>query len=114
MKTYKYFVSLFLLQGLLFSLTCNVSGFVFDLKTKIPLTDANISLRGYGLGTVSKEDGSFNLYIKKVAFKDAELSIKVIGYEEKIVSVVLLDDRVDLGKIFLTSKSIQLESVHIH
>ncbi|OUW63002.1 MAG: hypothetical protein CBD58_00805 [bacterium TMED198] len=114
MKAYKHFVTLLVLQGALFSLTYNISGVVLDSKTKNPITDANISLNYYDVGTVSNQDGNFNLIINKVTFKNVELSIKVIGYEKKNISINLSDNIVVLGDIFLTAKNIELESVKIH
>ena len=50
----------------------------------------------------TKIDGSF------------ELNIKIIGYQELAIPLFLSKNKIDLGDIYMTTKSLKLKSVHIH
>ena len=91
-----------------------ISGMVLDSKTKIPINNVNIYINNPPIGTMTNEKGYFNLSLNKQLKKNIDLNIKIIGYEELIIPLDLSNGKIDLGKIFLATQSIKLESIHIH
>tara|TARA_Y100001970_G_scaffold288435_1_gene415722 strand:+ start:129 stop:2414 length:2286 start_codon:yes stop_codon:yes gene_type:complete len=102
------------LNSFLFSITSNISGILFNYETNEPINNANIYIEKYEIGTTSNQNGYFFLTVDNVQDKSITLNIKIIGYKEKIILVELLDEEIDLGKIFINRKPIELETLHIH
>ena len=104
-----------ILQGFLFSLPYNIYGSILDLNTQESIENANIYIENQEIiGTITDKEGYFNLSLNNVLDNQVNVNIKVIGYEEKVILVELLNSKIDLGTIYLINKSIELESVHIH
>ena len=101
--------------GSLFAQTYSISGYVLDSKTNEPIKNVNIYVIDANIGTITNTDGYFLLTIKEYDIeKNLELNIKMIGYEHKSFHLDLLNNKIELGKIYLKIKSLELESVHIH
>ena len=66
-----------------------------------------------GTGEISKAV-ILGLLKSKIKYSKIMLNIQVIGYEQKLVEVSLANEKNNLGKLFLKTKSIELTSVHIH
>ena len=107
-----------------FSLLCkeiNISGKIQDFNSLEPISDANIFLKNKAIGTTSDDEGYFLLLLKDFQEKKINLQIKVIGYEDKVVLVDLLQLKptcktcnvINLETIFINKKDLQLNPVNI-
>ena len=101
-------------QSYLFPFSNNVFGTLLDSKTKNPISNANIFIDNNEVGAASDNDGYFYLSFLNNIDSSINLNIQVIGYEKKTIVVELVTDRIDLGKIYLKSISIDLETVKVH
>ena len=63
------------------SCTFKIIGKVVDQTSKLPLAYANVLLQGTTIGTVTDEDGSFELL--NLCEKEYDLEISFIGYKSK-------------------------------
>ena len=72
-----------------------VSGVIIDKKTKEPLPYVNIGIVNQETGTVSDENGIFNLAIKE-SFKQDTIRVSMIGYKSKILFVRDLKPKLQL------------------
>lgn len=87
-----------------------VRGKVFDKATKEPLSFANISLLGKSVGTVSNEEGEFNLKIFQKNISDT-LVISFIGYKNTYIPINQLS--VLMNRIYLEEDQYQIQEVVI-
>ncbi len=60
----------------------SITGYVKDAKTKEPISFANISIKGTGLGTISNSNGYFRLVIPK-NYQNKKIAISFIGYKNE-------------------------------
>tara|TARA_B100000686_G_scaffold264770_1_gene278894 strand:- start:1224 stop:3515 length:2292 start_codon:yes stop_codon:yes gene_type:complete len=111
---FKYLIVIIILQGILFSESYNIVGTILDLDTKEPISDGTVFLKKYEQGTNTNKDGYFQLIINGKLEETTNLSIKMLGYEEKLILVVFNDSKIDLGKIYLKSKPIEVKAAEIH
>ncbi len=102
MRTY-LFVLIFLLPALAFSQQ-SVHGLVLDSKTGVPLPFASVSIKGMAMGTITNEDGQFQL--SKVDFGDT-LQFSYLGYEKR--EFIYGSGLTDL-KIKLNPKTLELRT----
>jgi len=90
--TYCFFLSLMLLSFMLRaqSLTQTVRGRVTDQDSRIPLPGVNVVIVGSGIfqGSSTNEQGEFR--IENVAVGRVTLKISYIGYEDKLLSNLLI------------------------
>ena len=109
--------------GFSLSQTYNIAGKVLDSETKQPLNNVNIFIEQDNIGTTTDKQGDFVLLINNQSIAEIELNIQIIGYEEKILSLTLYKNKtnvcatcntIDIGQIFLKSKLLELESIHVH
>ena len=56
----------------------------------------------------------YNLSDVPMPYMSREDAYQKRGYDDKQISIKSMSTRIDLGKIFLKTKSIELTSVHIH
>ncbi|PLX16243.1 MAG: hypothetical protein C0597_08130, partial [Marinilabiliales bacterium] len=63
-----------------------IKGSIFDQMTKDPLAYANVALYGKSIGSITNEQGQFNLNIKEENFSDT-LVISYIGYRNTYIPV---------------------------
>ena len=114
----KYFKSLMLaitFYGVSFAQTYNVFGVILDLETKIPLSDVNVFIKDINNGTMTNENGYFELIVEDSTLKNQILlNVEIIGYENKTISVVISKKSINIGKVFLKNKPIELEPLEIH
>lgn len=90
--------------------TFQIYGSVYDRRTKEPLAFANIALLGKSIGSVSNEQGMFNLKIKDANFKDT-LVISYIGYKNTYVPVNQLS--LYNNNIYLEENLVKIQEVII-
>ena len=110
----KFHILIIIFQCFLFSSTYNVFGEVLDFDSQKPLENINVYIKDQNIGSATDSDGYFNLSFDYFSSNQINLNIKVIGYEEKVILVDLSDHRINLGKIFLKAKSIEIAPVQIH
>ena len=108
------FLLIIIFQGLLFSSSYNIYGEVLDFNTKNPIQNVNIYIKDQTVGTVTDNDGFFNLSLNDLSSNNINLIIKTIGYEDKEILIDLSNSRIDIGIVFLKNESIELKSVHVH
>ena len=110
----KHLYLLIVFQSFLFSLTSTISGTVLDFETQEPIKDVSVFIKSHSIGAKTDYSGYFFLLTQNIKQKQILLNIKMIGYEEKVVSVDLLSGVIDLGLIFINKKPIELEPLDIH
>ena len=99
MKTYLYYLTLFLFNSVLIQAqdsTTLFKGQLIDKKTNAGLEYVNIGIEGTPVGCISKEDGHFELEYFIEEFRDSSITISAIGYE----------------KMELRISSLQFDSIH--
>ncbi len=62
----------------------NISGIVTDAETKLPLEGASVFAQNTTLGAVTKNDGSFKLYLNKGGY---ELVVSFSGYTSNVINI---------------------------
>lgn len=87
-----------------------VRGKIYDKTNKKPLPFANISLLGKSIGTVSNEQGEFNIKILKKNIYDT-LVISYLGYRNTYIPINQLS--VLINKIYLEEDHYQIQEVVI-
>lgn len=63
-----------------------ISGYIFDAKTKEPITYAHILIEGTNYGTYSSSMGAFKIYVPD-SLKNSKLYISHITYENKYIII---------------------------
>ncbi len=99
---------------MLSSQTYSIYGRVLDSKTSFPLENANVYTENSNIGTSTDAQGHFNLFLNSQLEDSNNLKIKLIGYKPLTIQFDFSKSIMDFGDIFLTSESLELESVHIH
>jgi len=85
----------------------NISGLVLDANG-IPLSYVNIGIVGTSTGTISKEDGSYRIFLKTTINKNDTLRFSIIGYKSQSF---LLKDIKDQQTIILEKAIFELNEV---
>lgn len=88
-----------------------VKGRVFDKTTNEAIPFASIGIKGKTVGTVSDENGSFEITLKNILDTDS-LKISAIGYKSITYSVQKAKDFTN-EKISLSQASVQLSEVTV-
>ena len=105
---------LIIFNNFLFSLSTNISGFLFDSETNKPISNANIFIEKYEIGTISDSNGYFFLTVDSINQETVLINFQIIGYKEKKLLIKLLGKKIDLDKILIDKQPIKLETLHIH
>ena len=99
----------------IFSNTYNISGLILDANTKEVLPNVNIFIKNTEIGTTTNHLGHFTLTIQNTTSnKKIILNIKMIGYDEQFIEVNYSESLINLGKILLNNKPIELQPLTIH
>jgi len=104
MRKNALFLSIFLIPICVFSQTQTLTGKIVDNNTKKPIHNAQILVSGQNIGTVSNENGIFNLHIENL---DDSVIITHIGYKTKIIGLKQLKKE---NIIYLQFQAIDLPS----
>ncbi len=103
--------------------TYNITGTVLNSESKIPVQNVNVFIKNSDIGTSTDIEGNFYLFLNNELESESELSIKMIGFNELTIPLdksnieicpECLSSSIDLGEIFITTKSLELESIYIH
>lgn len=84
-----------------------ISGIVVANKLNEPIPGAHVLL-GTSKGSLTDENGYFEI---KTNEKAGQLTVKYLGYEELTIPIEWTGNTMDLGKIQITEKDIQLKEV---
>lgn len=90
MKKCSFFLISVLFISHIISAQKNSAGKVIDSKTKEILSFVNIGIPNESIGTVSDQNGRFNLKLEHSAGTDKEVYFSFIGYKTKSVSIASL------------------------
>lgn len=108
-----YITLIFLLGTLSFQAKAQektIKGKVYDDHGNV-LSWVNIGIRNMDVGTVSKEDGSFQLLIPD-SLKDKSLTFSFVGFEENVIPVKKLNPSMNM-EVVLHEKTTELQEVTI-
>ncbi len=115
MKKVFYLVCLFSFINILQSQNYYISGQVIDSTERKPLASANVVLvqlpDSNQTGTITERNGKFTL--DNLQAGNYLLKIRYIGYSELKRRIKIINKSVDLGKIFISSKSIETDVVEV-
>lgn len=121
-KYIKVFFLLLIIHGFLFSQKPNISGKILDSNSLKPISDVNIFVKDKNIGTISDSDGYFFLLLNNNNEKEVTLNIRMIGYDEKLIIVDLLSEKlscetcksINLNTILINKKDLEFKAVNIH
>jgi len=105
----KIILVLFLIGFSLFSFSQAVRGFVYT-SDNAPLPYVNVYVKHTNIGTTTDDQGRF--YIRLIEEGDYEIVFSAVGYESRIVPVVVNDEE-QVKNIWLKSSVMQLEQVEV-
>ena len=100
-----FFLGLALLKG------STISGLLIQDKDQTPIHGANIYIEKLGVGTVSQVDGRFKL--KNLPYGEVAIKISIIGFEERIDTLLLTKENYDLGIIEISRASIKIKEIDV-
>ena len=106
--TYKPYIFVFFL-GLIFAQQGTVVGTVVSDVDQTPIHGVNIYSEAFSIGSVSQVDGTFIL--DNLPHGDISLTISMIGFKEINRSLVLQENRHDLGTIAMSRDTIKVEEI---
>ena len=101
-------------MGLSLAQTYNISGKILNSKTKEPIENTNVFIENSNVGSTTDNEGYFLLSLSNNIKKTIIIKIKMIGFEEKIITVDLINPRINLNDIYLEVQSLKLEPIHVH
>ena len=99
------------ISGLLLSQEATLRGFVYTDSQQIPIHGANIYVEKLGVGTSSKVDGGF--VIDNLPYGSLHLTISMIGFKEKDISININKVVYDLGQINMIRDTIKIDGVNV-
>jgi hypothetical protein len=89
----------------------SIKGKVFDKTTNEAIPFVSIGIKGKTIGTVSDENGNFELQLKSAVDSDS-LKISAIGYQSKSYSMLKAKE-FNNEKLYLSQASVQLGEVTV-
>ena len=113
--TVKNILSLLLVfPTLLFSqIDGSINGYIYDSKSQLPLLGANVIIEGTEKGTISDENGFFE--ITNVSPKSYNLSVSYVGYQsKKIFNIIIKSKGNQTLEILLVESSEELEEIILY
>ncbi|WP_299314444.1 carboxypeptidase-like regulatory domain-containing protein [uncultured Aquimarina sp.] len=88
--------------------TYTIEATIFDKDTKDPLPFTNVLIKGTSIGTITNEEGKFELTLSK-KYESSVVIVSFVGYKNNSISVKKLKD--SSKKIFLKSVSTSLDEI---
>jgi hypothetical protein len=113
--TVKNILSLLLVfPTLLFSqIDGSINGYIYDSKSQLPLLGANVIIEGTEKGTISDENGFFE--ITNISPKSYNLSVSYVGYQsKKIFNIIIKSKGNQTLEILLVESSEELEEIILY
>ncbi|XLS29558.1 carboxypeptidase-like regulatory domain-containing protein [Flavobacteriaceae bacterium M23B6Z8] len=99
-----FLICLHAIMGALYSQS--ISGYVYDKTTREPILGVNVYFEGTTLGTVSNEEGYFEIEVDKGISKP--LIVSYVGYAKRILKNPFEDD---LSRLYLVPEAMILREV---
>lgn len=99
-------------QPWLYAQPLQMSGTVVDAATQAPLMFANLTVKGYALGTATDENGAFQLAIDPSHFQDS-LIVSMVGYTNTSWAIADLRRRSFSMTFALQSTSFEFVAVEV-
>ena len=91
----------------------SINGYIYDSKSQLPLLGANIIIEGTEKGTISDENGFFE--ITNISPKSYNLSVSYVGYQsKKIFNVIIKSKGNQTLEILLIESSEELEEIILY
>ena len=110
--TFFLFIITFLLPTFAFSQNASIKGTVINATTNEPIEFAGIQIQGTTLGTISEEDGSFELTNVKPGF--VRLVVSFIGFETTVSSEIqVMGNQTSFIDVRMPESTVKLEAVTV-
>ena len=91
----------------------SINGYIYDSKSQLPLLGANVIIEGTEKGTISDENGFFE--ITNVSPKSYNLSVSYVGYQsKKIFNIIIKSKGNQTLEILLVESSEELEEIILY
>ena len=102
---------LLILPSLVFSqIDGTINGYIFDSQSQLPLFGANVVIEGTEKGTISDENGFFE--ISKIKPQSYNLTVSYIGYQsKKIFNIIIKSKGNQTLEIYLIESAQELEEI---
>lgn len=91
--------------------TCTLSGYLFDSKTKQPLIDVNISVKGKKINTITDKDGFYSVtlpigvnYIEAQSVGHNKIVKKVVAYSDGTLNLKLEEKISVIDEVVVNAK----------
>ena len=88
----------------------SINGSVYSFDKKLPILEANISVKGGDLGTITNEIGEFSIELDTT--NDIALLISMMGYKDTTIAIKHNQTRL-IGRIYLKPLVIELNQIHV-
>jgi hypothetical protein len=91
----------------------SINGYIYDSKSQLPLLGANVIIEGTEKGTISDENGFFE--ITNISPKSYNLSVSYVGYQsKKIFNIIIKSKGNQTLEILLVESSEELEEIILY
>ncbi len=100
-----------LISSLAYTQTGSIRGNIYDKEDGEPVIFATVSIEGTSLGTNTDLDGFFTL--PNVPVGTQKVVVTFVGYQDFIVEVEILKDKIQNVQYFLEKSSVQLKEVQV-
>ena len=87
-----------------------INGSVYSFDKKLPILEANISVKESNLGTTTNESGEFSIELDTT--NDIALLISMMGYKDTTIAIKHNQTRL-IGRIYLKPLVIELNQIHV-
>jgi len=96
--------------GLLIAQGEAINGSIYSYDKKLPIIEANISVKGSDLGTTTDEKGEF--FIELDIINNIALLISMMGYQDTTI-IITNNQNSSFGRIYLKPLVIELNQIHV-
>ena len=96
--------------GLLIAQGEAINGSIYSYDKKLPIIEANISVKGSDLGTTTDEKGEF--FIELDTINNIALLISMMGYQDTTI-IITNNQNSSFGRIYLKPLVIELNQIHV-
>ena len=87
-----------------------INGSIYSYDKKLPIIEANISVKGSDLGTTTDEKGEF--FIELDIINNIALLISMMGYQDTTI-IITNNQNSSFGRIYLKPLVIELNQIHV-
>ena len=109
MKLISILIGLLILPAMVYQeKTVDIKGYVVDEFSSVPLEDGHVYVKGTNIGTVTDENGKFELQVPQI-YSKRPLVVSFVGYEnyEAVISDIQLEEyRIEMGPQVMTLREV--------